>query len=221
MPEGRKNRRMNAPDSFPRLLCMRHGAVTEAVRGRLYGRLDVPLSEAGREQIRRAAQALRRDLAADGSLPPLRLISSPLSRCRESAALVREALRGADGSLPPLLVDDDLAEIALGQWEGLPKAEIRRRFPAQWAARGTDMAHAAPPGGENFAGAQQRALAAVRRLAAGYPDESLLLLSHAGLIRCLMAHVLALPLQEVLRLPLPFAAVVRLDREGIGPVGKG
>lgn len=203
---------MNAPEPLPQLLCLRHGAVSDVARGRLYGRLDVPLSDKGREQIRRAAQFLRRDLrAADGSLPPLRLISSPLSRCRESAALVRGALRADDGSLPPLLVDDELAEIALGQWEGLPREEIRRRFPTEWEARGTDLAHVAPPGGESFAGAQQRALAAVRRLAADYPDESLLLLSHAGLIRSLMAHALALPLREVLRLPLPFAAIVRLD----------
>lgn len=200
------------PDVVPRLLCMRHGAVSAVVRGRLYGRLDVPLSDAGREQIRRAAQALRRDmLEADGMLPPLRLVSSPLSRCRESAALVREALRAADGSLPPLHVDDDLAEIALGQWEGLPKEEIRRRFPVEWEARGADMAHAAPPGGESFHMAGQRALGAVRRLAADHPDESLLCLSHAGVIRCLMAHALALPLVDVLRLPLPFAAVVGLD----------
>ena len=191
---------------------MRHGAVSAVVRGRLYGRLDVPLSETGREQVRRAAQALRQDLlAADGGLPPLRLISSPLSRCRESAALVRAALRGRDGSLPPLLVDDDLAEIALGQWEGLPKEEIRRRFPAQWAARGADMAHAAPPGGESFHMAGQRMLAAVRRLGADHPGETLVCLSHAGVIRCLMAQALALPSADVLRLPLPFAAVVRLD----------
>lgn len=206
---------MNAPEPLPPLLCLRHGAVTEAVRGRLYGRLDVPLSEAGRAQIRRVAQSLRRDLAApDGSLPPLRLVASPLFRCRESAALVRAALRAPDGSLPPLLVDDDLAEIALGQWEGLPKEEIRRRFPTEWEARGADLAHAAPPGGESFADVQRRALAAVRRLAGERTGESLLLISHAGVIRCLMAHALALPLREVLRLPLPFAAVVRLDGDG-------
>lgn len=203
---------MNSAESFPQLLCMRHGAVSDVVRGRLYGRLDVPLSERGREQVRRAAQALRQALRnADGTLPPLRIVTSPLSRCRESAALVREALRAADGGSPPLLVDDDLAEIALGQWEGLPREEIRRRFPVEWEARGADMAHAAPPGGESFHAVRRRALEAVRRLAADCPGQSLLLVSHAGVIRCLMAHALALPLTEVLRLPLPFAAVVRLD----------
>lgn len=191
---------------------MRHGAVTEAVRGRLYGRLDVPLAETGREQMRRAARDfLRLRQALYGAArPPVRVVSSPLARCRESAALVLDVLRAAGEAVLPPLVDAALIEVALGRWEGLRKEDIRRAFPAEWAARGADPASVAPPGGESFQDVQRRALAAVRRLRAAHAGEGLLLVSHAGVIRTLMAHALALPLREVLALRLPPAAVVRL-----------
>lgn len=194
---------------------MRHGPVTDAVRGRLYGRLDVPLHPAGREQMRRAARdflRLRQALYGVERLP-VRVVSSPLSRCRESASHVLAELRTAGEEVLAPLVDEALVELALGRWEGLRKEDIRRDFPAEWAMRGADMAHAAPPGGESFQDVQRRALAAVRRLRAAHAGECLLLVSHAGVIRSLMAHALALPLTEVLRLPLPPAALVRLAAE--------
>lgn len=192
---------------------MRHGAVTATVRGRLYGRLDVPLHPAGREQVRRAARdflRLRQALYGAERLP-VRVVSSPLSRCRESASLVLEVVRAAGESALAPLVDEALVELALGRWEGLRKEDIRREFPAEWAARGADPACVAPPGGESFQDVQRRALAAVRRLRAAHAGECLLCVSHAGVIRSLMAHALALPLTEVLRLPLPPAALVRLE----------
>ena len=195
---------------------MRHGPVTDAVRGRLYGRLDVPLHPAGREQMRRAARdflRLRQALYGAERLP-VRVVSSPLARCRESASLMLAELREAGEVVLPPLTDEALIELALGRWEGLRKEDIRRDFPAEWAARGADMALAAPPGGESFQDVQRRALAAVRRLAGAHAGECLLLVSHAGVIRSLMAHALALPLREVLELRLPPAALVRLHLFG-------
>ncbi len=193
---------------------MRHGPVTDAVRGRLYGRLDVPLHPAAGERMRRAARdflRLRQALYGAERLP-VRVVSSPLARCRESASHVLAVLRAAGEEVLAPLVDEVLVELALGRWEGLCKEDIRRDFSAEWAARGADLARVAPPGGESFQDVQRRALAAVRRLRAVHSGECLLLVSHAGVIRSLMAHALALPLTEVLRLPLPPAAVVRLER---------
>lgn len=193
---------------------MRHGPVTDAVRGRLYGRLDVPLHPAAGERMRRAARdflRLRQALYGAERLP-VRVVSSPLARCRESASHVLAVLRAAGEEILAPLVDEALVELALGRWEGLRKEDIRRDFSAEWAARGADLARVAPPGGESFQDVQRRALAAVRRLRAVHSGECLLLVSHAGVIRSLMAHALALPLTEVLRLPLPPAAVVRLER---------
>lgn len=199
-------------ESWGEIWGMRHGAVTGAVRGRLYGRLDVALAETGREQMRRAARdflRLRQALYGAERLP-VRVVSSPLARCRESASHVLAVLRAAGEEVLAPLVDEALVELALGRWEGLRKEDIRRAFPAEWAARGADPANVAPPGGESFQDVQRRALAAVRRLRAAHAGESLLLVSHAGVIRTLMAHALALPLREVLALRLPPAAVVRL-----------
>ena len=71
--------------------------VTDAVRGRLYGRLDVPLHPAAGERMRRAARdflRLRQALYGAERLP-VRVVSSPLARCRESASHVLAVLRAA------------------------------------------------------------------------------------------------------------------------------
>ena len=169
------------------LWLVRHGALPPNPERRFVGARDLPLSKAGRAQIR----ALAVDLAPVLADPRLvALLSSDLSRCRETAAI----LAAAAGR--PLLVhaDADLREISLGDWEGLTPAEVERAFPGQYASRGRDFAHFSPPGGESFVRVQQRSLAALERWRARYPEGLLLLAGHAGLNRCLLARYLALPL---------------------------
>ena len=102
---------------------MRHGPVTDAVRGRLYGRLDVPLHPAGREQMRRAARdflRLRQALYGAERLP-VRVVSSPLARCRESASHVLAVLRAAGEEV--LLTLDELETLRLIDLEGLQQEQ--------------------------------------------------------------------------------------------------
>ena len=101
----------------------------------------------------------------------------------------------------PLHVEPGLREINLGLWQGMTKAEIERAWPGAYAARGQDMAHFCPPDGESFMQAQRRALAAVARWRSFYPGATLLMVSHAGILGSLLAHYLALPLRDVLRIP--------------------
>jgi len=165
------------------IVLVRHG-LTEGAAGRAVGRLDLPLSEAGRAQAA--------DLAAGlGDAAWAALYASPLARARETLApLARRA-----GLRPALL--NGLAEISLGAWEGLAWTDIRARFPAQYAARGRDLAHCPPPGGESFADLAGRANAALDALAAG--PLPALAATHAGVIRVLLARVLDLPLSGVFR----------------------
>ena len=97
------------------LWLVRHGALPPNPERRFVGARDLPLSKAGRAQVR----ALAVDLAPVLADPRLvALLSSDLSRCRETAAI----LAAAAGR--PLLVhaDVDLREISLGAWEGLTPA---------------------------------------------------------------------------------------------------
>lgn len=135
---------------------------------------------------------------------PRHIICSDLGRCRESALLVQEVFR-AQGHAIDIFPDAGLREISLGQWEGLTVAEVEARWPGSHAARGADMAGFVPPQGESFAAVQARALACVERWQARYPDGCLLLVSHAGVLRTLLCHWLALPLAEVMRVPQHYA----------------
>lgn len=173
---------------------VRHGMLPPNPERRMVGARDIPLSAEGREQIRLLAQQFMPKV--QGALGAV--ICSDLDRCRETAAILLEAL---PHGRPPLLVEPGLREIDLGLWQGMTKAEIERAWPGAYAARGQDMAHFCPPQGESFMQAQRRALAAVARWRRLYPGATLLMVSHAGILGSLLAHYMALPLRDVLRIP--------------------
>ncbi|SDF62050.1 histidine phosphatase family protein [Desulfovibrio legallii] len=183
----------------------RHGALPPNPERRMVGARDIPLSPLGRAQ----AAALGRELPPALARSLRAVICSDLRRCRESAALLMAAAVWPAGP-PPLHPEPDLREICLGAWEGLTQAEIAARFPGAWEARGARMAGYAPPDGESFAQVQARALRALRRWRKRCPEGPLLLVSHAGVIRCLLAHYLALPLGELMRIPQHYACRVFL-----------
>ena len=173
---------------------VRHGMLPPNPERRMVGARDIPLIPEGREQIRLLAQQFMPKV--QGALGAV--ICSDLDRCRETAAILLEAL---PHGRPPLHVEPGLREIDLGLWQGMTKAEIERAWPGAYAARGQDMAHFCPPQGESFMQAQRRALAAVARWRRLYPGATLLMVSHAGILGSLLAHYMALPLRDVLRIP--------------------
>lgn len=134
--------------------------------GICYGRLDVAAEN---------AQAVADRLL--GELPPgLPVWSSPLRRCRMLAELLRPAPR----------IDDLLVEMDFGRWEGLRWDDVPRAELDAWAA---DVAGYAPPGGESPLMLQRRALAFV----AGLAVPEAVIVTHAGVIRTLLAHWRGLP----------------------------
>ncbi len=127
---------------MPKLYVVRHAE--PALRGVLLGRTDSPLSDAGR----RAARKLWDGLGVDV------IYTSPLARCRETAALAEA----------PVVVLDDLAEISYGAWDGLTWIKIEERFPEAAREKKADWFGFTPPGGERweeFAMRVRRALAEI------------------------------------------------------------
>ncbi|MDR2821134.1 MAG: histidine phosphatase family protein [Desulfovibrio sp.] len=178
------------------ILLVRHGALPPNPERRFTGALDIPLSDAGRAQIR----ALGRELSA-AARDVTAIVASDLARCRETAALLARHI----GRDIPLHTDAALREINLGLWQGLTPAEVERAFPGQYAQRGQDMAGFCPPEGESFFCVQRRALAALERWRKRCPDGILLVAAHAGVNRTLLARYLALPLAELQRIPQHYA----------------
>lgn len=127
------------------LLVIRHAE--PAVKGVLLGRTDPPLSPGGR---RAAAQALDNIVVSA-------VYSSPLRRCTETAAVIPA----------PLVILDDLVEIAMGEWDGLVWAEAERRYPRVAAAKSADWFGVTPPGGEDWSAFARRIRSALDRIRRG------------------------------------------------------
>jgi alpha-ribazole phosphatase len=134
--------------------------------GICYGRLDISA-----ENFAVVADNLRANLPS--GLP---VWSSPLQRCRRLAELLN----------PNLIVDERLMEMDFGAWEGRSWDDIPRPELDAWAA---DVAGYAPPGGESPFALQQRALDFVAALKV----QEAVIVTHAGVIRTLLAHWQGLP----------------------------
>lgn len=179
------------------LLLLRHGetALTAGRRFSGSGGADPALSDRGREQAERAARAL-----ASARPPVDAVVSSPLTRCRETAA----AAAGRLGL--PVTVEPGLRETAFGTWEGLTFAEARERDPAALDAWLASPA-AAPPGGESFADVAARVTAARDTLLAAHRGRTVLLVSHVTPLKTLLRLALGAPHEALFRMDLAPASL--------------
>lgn len=80
----------------------------------------------------------------------VRILTSPLQRCRQTAEELYHVLSDGGIALPEPLVVEALHEIDLGDWEGKSVREIRERFPDAYEARGHALGTYHTPGGESF-----------------------------------------------------------------------
>ncbi len=154
-----------------RLLVVRHAQTDWNAAGRWQGWSDVPLSELGVEQARRAGTAL-----AGARIGPSAMASSDLVRARRTAELMAAEI-GYDG---PLIIDPDLREQDLGEWNGLTSAEIAVVWPSELDARRAGRLEEVP-GGEEGAVFAARCLGALARLAGGDEDETVVV-AHGGVL---------------------------------------
>jgi ribonuclease H / adenosylcobalamin/alpha-ribazole phosphatase len=171
-------------ESRLRLYLVRHGETEENARMSYLGIRDEPLNEKGMWQAFRAAEAL--------SQLPLRLIvTSPLRRAADTAARIQEA------SGIELWKDVRLAEGSFGRWEGLTRDEVLKlgTNDAAMLMRWESDSSFAPPGGEAMESLQQRVVQLLEELLREYGNTSIVLVSHVGPIKALLAAVLGIPLQ--------------------------
>jgi broad specificity phosphatase PhoE len=149
------------------------------------GRRPIPLSERGRAQADAVVPLVR-------TLGPVQLLSSPIARAQETAAVLGAALG------LPVSVEADLAEVDYGAWEGRSYADLVQD-PA-YTAFCAGAPGASSPAGEEVRTAQARALAAIRRLLLEAPPGPVCVVSHGDLIRLLLAAFLGLAVEEFRRL---------------------
>jgi probable phosphoglycerate mutase len=116
----------------------------------------------------------------------------------------------------PLVADDDFRETDFGAWEGLTFAEAQQRWPDDVAAWLADPA-AAPTGGESFATVDARVRDALERVLAGYPGQTVLVVSHVTPIKTLVTAALLAPPAAMYRMHLDVGALSQIDWYADGP----
>jgi uncharacterized phosphatase len=146
------------------LYLVRHGETDWNAQRRIQGRTDIPLNDTGRAQAMTTGLLLaRRDW--DG------IYSSPLSRAYETATII-----AAETGLDHVTSIAELAERNYGDAEGLNYQEIEEQFPGDTVV----------PGRESHKSVGERAVAVLMDLARRHQGESLIVVSHGGLIRSVL-----------------------------------
>ncbi|TNC23228.1 bifunctional RNase H/acid phosphatase [Amycolatopsis alkalitolerans] len=158
-----------------RLLLLRHGQTELSVERRYSGRGDIPLTELGRQQAEAAAKRVA--AMADGETLPV--VASPLSRAKQTAQAVADALGSRVETHQGLLETD------FGEWEGLTFREAAERDP-ELHARWLGDISVPPPGGESFERVHSRVLAVRDELTREHAGGTVVVVSHVTPIKSLL-----------------------------------
>jgi probable phosphoglycerate mutase len=157
------------------LYFIRHGETDWNAEARLQGQRDVPLNDFGRVQAEEVGAKLRGLVL---HYEDLDYVASPLSRTRETMALIREAI----GLHPTAYrTDERLRELTFGDWEGLTWKEVRARDPKGAQAREKGKWGFVPPGGESYAMLAERVVPFLESL-----TRDTVVVSHGGVARVLL-----------------------------------
>ncbi|WDY59245.1 alpha-ribazole phosphatase family protein [Pseudomonas sp. PSKL.D1] len=172
---------------------LRHGETEQG--GGLRGSLDDALTETGWVQMRAAvAEAGPWDV----------LVSSPLQRC----ACFADEL-GARLGLP-VQREASLQELHFGDWEGRSALQIMETQADELGRFWADPYAYTPPNGEPVVAFAERVLAAVGRLTARYAGQRVLVVTHGGVMRLLLARARGLPREQLLQVEVGHGALQRL-----------
>lgn len=137
------------------------------------------------------------------------LYSSPLQRCIKLADALQGALNMASYDVHP-----NLSELHFGDWEMQAWDDIPRDVFDEWA---NNYAHIAPPSGETFSQMQRRALDFLAEAQAQYAGQEIAVVTHGGVIRALIAHVLNMPLKGLFRFHIDHGSITQLEFGGAVP----
>jgi probable phosphoglycerate mutase len=187
------------------VVLLRHGDTRLSPERRFsgVGSGDPRLSTAGRDQARRAAGSalLREDAFTE-------VLTSPLTRCQETARIVADALGVS------VVVEEDLREMDFGLWEEMTFDEIQDRYPED-LRRWTQSAGAPPTGSsETFAAVVERMARVAERFALRYAGASVVAVTHITPIKALVAHALGAPPAALFRMELSSACFARITYTG-------
>jgi probable phosphoglycerate mutase len=180
---------------------IRH-ASTSAPSDRLAGWApDVHLSDRGRKQVQLLAARLQAVRALGTTFDEV--YSSPLERTRETAEPLAAALGCAAYAL------SELGELNFGSWTERQFAELDQ--DQEWQRFNRFRSGTTLPGGGSFSSVQARAVEALLMLRTRHPEQSVIIVSHADVIKAVVMHFLGIPTDYCHRLDIEQASITRLE----------
>jgi broad specificity phosphatase PhoE len=184
----------------PLIVLVRHGRTAANAARLLLGHADPPLDDTGVAQAREVAAVL-------APLEVSRVLTSPLSRTRQTAAIIA-------GETRPVEVDDRWIELDYGDLDQSPMADVSADIWARWR---TDIDFR-PPGGETLAELGRRVRGACDELAASLaPGDTAVVVSHVSPIKAAAAWALGVGDEVTWRLLIEPASISRVAVGERGP----
>ncbi|HAF00865.1 MAG TPA: alpha-ribazole phosphatase [Methylophilaceae bacterium] len=180
-----------------KLTLVRHTAL-QVSAGICYGQSDIDVAATFHEEIQRLQHKL-----ANTSFHGV--YASPLQRCSKLALAL---------NMTQVAHDERLKELHFGDWEMQAWDDIPRNVFDDWAQ---NYASVAPPNGETFSELQQRGIAFLNDMLQAHAGHEVLVITHGGMIRALIAHVLNMPLKGLFRFNVDYGSVTQLEFSGVVP----
>ena len=185
---------------------VRHGITQANKENRFAGRTDEELHAEGKEQILQVAEQLENSNIAA-------VYSGPARRTVQSAEILGSFLKVPFSSLA------ELDEINIPHWDGLTKDEIRQKCGDQYPTWLNAPQTFSLPGCETLKQVQERAVGAVNHLLAQHNSESLLLVSHLIVLRCLFLYYQGLEIKDFRSIKIDNGSILELSEMEKGRMG--
>ncbi len=170
------------------IILTRHGEVEGIHPERFRGRMELELTERGRQQAKAVAQRI----AAEFS--PQAVYTSPMGRCRETGAEIAAAC----GLSAQVL--DGVNDLDYGQWQWKTHDEVKSSHPQAYALWKNAPQWVRFPGGESLQDLATRTADGLRALMQRHAEHTVVLVGHDSVNRALLLQVLDLPLSAYWRI---------------------
>ena len=180
-----------------RLLLVRHAEVEESYHKIFGGRIDMNLSERGREQARKLAVFL-------ASRQPDAIYASPMKRVQQTLAPVL-----ATGAPSPTVMSD-LREVDFGDWTGLNWEQVSRKFNLLTHEWLDHIERGVAPNGESGPKFRKRVEPCLRQILTQHPGQTVAIFCHGGVIRMILSILLEIPLPRTNMFEIDYASVSQI-----------
>jgi probable phosphoglycerate mutase len=186
-----------------RIYIVRHGETEWNRVRRFQGRIDLPLNQEGRKQVRALAVALK-------NKPLMAIYTSPLIRASETACLIKVFHPSV-----PIFEEKGFIEMDLGEYDGMKVQDWAEQYPDIQKVWNENPALVKMPGGESLKEVQDRAKKTLERIIRIHsPDDTILISSHNFVNLTILCDLLKLPLDRFRELRQENAAFNVICKKG-------